>query len=76
MANVTRKNHMSDEVFVITRGGETEALFPHAVSVTGGRLIFVSGQLALDKQVWIQAVRHLLGQTACIQTCSSRPVGT
>lgn len=49
MANVTRKNHMSDEVFVITRGGETQALFPHAVSVRGGRVIFVSGQLALDK---------------------------
>ncbi len=49
MANVTRNNHMSDEVFVITRGGETQALCPHAVSVRGGRVIFVSGQLALDK---------------------------
>ncbi len=49
MTKATRKNHMSGEVFVITRGGETEALFPHAVSVTGGRTIFVSGQLALDK---------------------------
>lgn len=49
MSEVNRKNYMSDKLFVITRGGEKEALFPHATSVTGGRQIFVSGQLALDK---------------------------
>ena len=48
MTKANRKNHMSGKVFVITRGGETDALFPQAVSVTGGRTIFVSGQLALD----------------------------
>ena len=40
---------MSGEVFVIKRGGESEPLFPHAASVSGGRVVFVSGQLALDK---------------------------
>ncbi len=49
MTKANRTNHMSDEVFVITRGGESEPLFPHAVSVAGGRVVFVSGQLALDK---------------------------
>ena len=49
MSKVDRKNHVSDKVFVITRGGETEPLFSHAASVKGGRVIFVSGQLSLDK---------------------------
>ena len=49
MTKVNRKNHMSDDVFVITRGGESEALFPHAASVTGGRQVLLSGQLSLDK---------------------------
>ncbi len=49
MTKADRKNHMSGEVFVIKRGGESEPLFPHAVSVAGGRVVFVSGQLALDK---------------------------
>ncbi len=50
MTKVNRKNHVSEDVFVITRGGESEALFPHAASVSGGRQIFLSGQLALDKE--------------------------
>ena len=49
MSKVDRENHVSDKVFVITRGGETAPLFPHAASVRGGRVIYVSGQLSLDK---------------------------
>ncbi len=50
MTKVKRKNHVSEDVFVITRGGESAALFPHAASVSGGRQIFLSGQLSLDKE--------------------------
>lgn len=49
MSEVDRINHMSEDVFVVTRGGETQALFPHAVSVSGGRTVYLSGQLAYDK---------------------------
>jgi len=49
MSKANRKNHMSDQLFVITRGGESQPLFPHAASASAGRFIFLSGQLALDK---------------------------
>jgi len=49
MSKADRINHMSDELFVITRGGETDPLFPHAASVSGGRQIYLSGQLSYAK---------------------------
>lgn len=47
MSEVNRKDHMSARVFEIKRGQE-RAIFPHAVSVEGGRMLFLSGQLATD----------------------------
>lgn len=47
MSKVNRKDHMSARVFEIKRGQE-RAIFPHAVSVEGGRMLFLSGQIATD----------------------------
>jgi enamine deaminase RidA (YjgF/YER057c/UK114 family) len=48
MADGKRQNHMADGVHAVVRGGDRPA-FPHAVSVAGARTIYVSGQLAMDK---------------------------
>jgi 2-iminobutanoate/2-iminopropanoate deaminase len=47
MARAKRTNVVSDKLYSRVAGGK--ALFPHAVSVEGKRLIFLSGQLAWDK---------------------------
>ena len=44
---VTRKNINADTIF--TREIDGKAMFPHAVSIEGKRLICLSGQLAWDK---------------------------
>ena len=47
MARTKRDNVMSDNLFARVIDGK--AMFPHAVSVVGGRLVYLSGQLAWDK---------------------------
>src|SRR3989304_6197545 len=47
MAKAKRTNVVSDKLY--SRVAEGKALFPHAVSVEGKRLIILSGQLAWDK---------------------------
>jgi reactive intermediate/imine deaminase len=47
MAQAKRKNVVSEKLY--SRVANGKALFPHAVSVEGKRLIFLSGQLAWDK---------------------------
>jgi 2-iminobutanoate/2-iminopropanoate deaminase len=42
-----RENHVPDTVYALIMDGK--AMFPTAVSVEGKRMIFVSGQLAWDK---------------------------
>lgn len=42
-----RENHVPDTVYARERNGK--AMFPTAVSVEGKRMIFLSGQLAWDK---------------------------
>jgi 2-iminobutanoate/2-iminopropanoate deaminase len=49
MSEVIRQNHMSARVYE-TRRGEERAIFPHAILVDGGRVLYVSGQLAVDGQ--------------------------
>ncbi len=55
MATAKRENHMSKDVHATVRGGD-RPLFPHAVSIEGQRMIFVSGQLAWDAQ------GHMVGE--------------
>ena len=45
--DVRRDDIMSDALFARVVDGK--AMFPHAVSVSGGRLVCLSGQLAWDK---------------------------
>lgn len=47
MARAKREDILSDQIF--TRKVDGKAMFPHAVSVEGKRLICLSGQLAWDK---------------------------
>lgn len=47
MSDVNRQDHMSARVFE-TKRGEARAIFPHAVSVEGGRVLYLSGQLAVN----------------------------
>lgn len=47
MARAKREDILSDEIF--TRKVDGKAMFPHAVSIEGKRLICLSGQLAWDK---------------------------
>ena len=47
MSDINRQDHMSARVFEIKRG-QDRAIFPHAVSVEGGRVLYLSGQLATD----------------------------
>lgn len=47
MARAKREDILSDEIY--TRKIDGKAMFPHAVSVEGKRLICLSGQLAWDK---------------------------
>jgi enamine deaminase RidA (YjgF/YER057c/UK114 family) len=46
---MTTAHHISDKVYTRVMEGQSRALFPHAVSVDGRRIIFLSGQLAWDK---------------------------
>lgn len=48
MSGTKRNHHMSDKLYARMQGGG-RAMFPHAVSIDGGRLICLSGQLAWDK---------------------------
>jgi enamine deaminase RidA (YjgF/YER057c/UK114 family) len=41
--------HTSDRVYARVMEGHSRALFPHAVSADGGRIVFLSGQLAWDR---------------------------
>lgn len=47
MAKAKRENIVSDRIYA--RKTDGKAMFPHAVSVEGKRLICLSGQLAWDK---------------------------
>ena len=47
MPAAKRENHMSDEIYARVMNGR--AMFPHAASFEGGRVICLSGQLAWDK---------------------------
>ncbi len=47
MARAKRENFVPDSMYA--RMADGKAMFPHAVSVEGKRMIFVSGQLAWDK---------------------------
>jgi len=46
---MAKTHHVSDKVYTRTMEGDSRALFPHAVSVDGGRMVFLSGQLAWDR---------------------------
>ena len=46
---MTKTHHVSDKVYTRVMEGHSRALFPHAVSVEGKRIVFLSGQLAWDK---------------------------
>lgn len=47
MSQSQRSYHVSERVHAPTRG-RPRAVFPHAISVAGGRTVHVSGQLAWD----------------------------
>ena len=47
MAPATKRHIVSDKLH--SRVFDGKSIFPHAVSVEGKRMIFVSGQLAWDK---------------------------
>lgn len=47
MAKAKRENFVPDEMYARVVDGK--AMFPHAVSVEGKKMIFLSGQLAWDK---------------------------
>jgi enamine deaminase RidA (YjgF/YER057c/UK114 family) len=46
---MAKTHHVSDKVYSRTLEGHARALFPHAVSVDGGRTVYLSGQLAWDR---------------------------
>ena len=46
---MAKTHHVSDKVYTRIMDGHSRALFPHAVSADQGRIIFLSGQLAWDK---------------------------
>lgn len=48
MSEAKREYHNSPRVHELTRG-QPKALFPHAVSVEGGKVLYLSGQLSLDR---------------------------
>ena len=47
MAKAKREHVVSEKLYTRQAGGK--ALFPHALAVRGGRTIFLSGQLAWDR---------------------------
>ncbi len=46
---MTKAHHVSDKVYTRVMEGHSRALFPHAVSADHGKIVFLSGQLAWDK---------------------------
>lgn len=43
------QHHVSDKVYARFMPGQSRAMFPHAVTTEGKKLVFLSGQLAWDK---------------------------
>ena len=60
MAKAKRENIVSDRLYL--RRADGKAMFPHAVSIEGKRLICLSGQLAWDKDGKIVGVGDMRAQ--------------